>query len=216
MVTPPVELLVWDWNGTLVDDTQLCYEIANDMRQSRGLNPLAGLAHYKESFGFPVIDYYRRMGYTFESESYEDVAREFVRLYAERVPGCPLQAGAKETIAAVHARGIRQVLLSATGQEKLLHEVALFGMTDCFERIIGMKDNLSRGKADEARLFFEEAGVAPEAVLMIGDTDHDWSIAQSLGCRCLLLIPGHQTEAQLRSLGAPLIQTLPEVLGYLA
>lgn len=215
MVKRPAELVVWDWNGTLVDDTRLCYEIANDMRQSRGLGLLDGVEHYKESFGFPVVDYYRRMGYTFESESYEDVSREFVRLYAERLPGCPLQAGARETIAAVQRRGVRQVLLSATGQEKLLQEVASFGMTDCFERVIGMKDNLSRGKADEARLFFEEAGVAPEAVLMVGDTDHDWSIAASLGCRCLLLIPGHQTEARLRALGAPLIQALPEVLDYL-
>ena len=215
MVRRPVELLVWDWNGTLVDDTQLCYEIANDMRLSRGLIPLDDVEHYKKSFGFPVVDYYRRMGYTFESETYEDVSSEFVRLYAERVPACPLQAGARETIAAVHKRGIRQVLLSATGQEKLLHQVALFGMTDCFERIIGMKDNLARGKADEARQFFAEAGVGSETVLMIGDTDHDWRIAESLGCRCLLLIPGHQTEAQLRALGAPLIQSLPEVLGYL-
>lgn len=215
MVKPVTELVVWDWNGTLIDDTQTCYEIADQMRIERGLPPLEDVEHYKRVFGFPVVEYYRRMGYTFETESYEDVSREFVRLYAERFPACPLQAGARETIAAIHARGIPQALLSATGEETLRGQVALFGLSECFKRIIGMQDNLSHGKADRARAFFEEMRIDPARVLMIGDTDHDWAIARSLGCRCALLVPGHQSRAHLSSLGAPLLDSLSEALTLL-
>ncbi|MDO4572070.1 MAG: HAD hydrolase-like protein [Clostridia bacterium] len=215
MVRTPVELVVWDWNGTLLDDTADCYAIANEMRLERGLPPLGSMEEYKALFGFPVIEYYRRMGYDFEAEAYEDVSAEFLRLYAARVAACPLQRGARETIAEIRRRGIRQVLLSATGEEKLLEQIAMFGLERSFDRVIGMKDNFSRGKAEEARAFFAEEGVDPARVLMIGDTDHDHAIAAALGCRCALLIPGHQTLERLRSLGAPLIRELTEALDML-
>ena len=215
MAGKPPALVIWDWNGTLLDDTRLCCEIAETMLAGRRLPPLGGVERYRAEFRFPVIDYYRSMGYAFETETYEDVSREFMRRYEESVAACPLHDGARETIGAIHRRGIRQILLSASGREKLFREVALFGLTDCFERVIGTPDNLSRGKADEVRAFFREDGLRPEDALMIGDTDHDWEIAAALGCRCLLLISGHQGEDRLRQLGAPLIASLPEALNYL-
>lgn len=209
------ELVVWDWNGTLIDDTRCCYEIANDMRLSRGIPLFEDMEAYRRAFGFPVVEYYRRTGYTFETEGYEAVSREFVRLYAERLPSCSLTKGARETIAAIHARGVRQALLSATGETTLLSQVALFDLADGFERIMGMTDNFSAGKAARARAFFEEEALDPARVLMIGDTDHDHAIARELGCRCALLASGHQTPAYLRTLGAPLLTELPEVLALL-
>ena len=215
MAAMPPGLVIWDWNGTLLDDTRLCYEIAEAMLADRRLPPLGGIERYQAVFRFPVIDYYRRMGYTFDTETYDDVSREFMRRYEKGVAACPLHVGARETIDAIHKRGIRQILLSASGCEKLLREVARFGLTGSFERIIGTPDNLARGKADEVRAFFREDGLRPEGALMIGDTDHDWEIAAALGCRCLLFIPGHHGEKRLRQFGAPLIACLPEALDYL-
>ena len=67
------KLLIWDWNGTLLDDTAYCFDITNAMRRERGMAPLQDLDTYRGLFSFPVIDYYRDMGYTFETESYEAI-----------------------------------------------------------------------------------------------------------------------------------------------
>ena len=205
------DLVIWDWNGTLLDDTEMCYQIANEMRQERGMALMCGVEEYRTYFTFPVIDYYRRMGYTFETEPFENISRQFVAMYAERFPVCPLQPCAEDTLSAVLKTGARQVLLSATGQEKLDEQVAHFGLNRYFERVIGNSNNLAHGKADYAVDFLRESGVSPVRALFIGDTDHDFEIASSIGCGCALLTAGHQTQAHLATLGAPLVESLCEV-----
>ncbi len=205
------DLVIWDWNGTLLDDTQTCYQIANDMRVERGMQPMTDIAAYRAVFRFPVVEYYKKMGYTFETEPYESVSEEFVRLYAERVSRCPLQPYARETLQAVLDRGARQVLLSATGQGRLDEQVAMFSLTNCFERVIGGQNNFACGKADYACAFLAECGVPARRALFVGDTDHDFEIAASIGCGCALLVPGHQSREHLASLGAPLLDSLREM-----
>ena len=209
------DLVIWDWNGTLLDDTEMCYQIANEMRQERGMQLMRGVEEYRTYFTFPVIDYYRRMGYTFETEPFENISRQFVAMYAERFPVCPLQPCAEDTLSAVLKTGARQVLLSATGQEKLDEQVAHFGLNGYFERVIGGSDNLAHGKADYAVDFLRESGVEPARALFIGDTDHDYEIASSIGCGCALIVTGHQTRERLALLGATLIESLCEVPGLI-
>lgn len=204
-------LLIWDWNGTLLDDTQFCYGIANRMRVERGMPPLEGVDAYRRVFRFPIIDYYRAMGYTFETESYDDVSVAFHRLYEQGVGGCPLTPGAKETLLAVRARGVEQILLSVTSQRRLEREAALKGVADCFSEILGQGDDLGAGKADMARRLLASRGLPPESVLFVGDTHHDAEIAASLGCRAALLTSGHQTREMLAGCGAVLIDALAEV-----
>jgi len=205
------DLVIWDWNGTLLDDTEMCYSIANEMRQERGMALMQGVEEYRSYFTFPVIDYYRRMGYSFETEPFENISRQFVAMYAERFPSCPLQPCAKDVLAAVLETGSRQVLLSATGQEKLDEQIAHFRLNDYFERVIGGSNNLANGKADYARAFLRESGVSPARTLFVGDTDHDFEIASSIGCACALITAGHQTKEHLASLGATLVNSLCEV-----
>ncbi len=205
------DLVIWDWNGTLLDDTAMCYQIANEMRTERGMAPMPDIDAYRSVFRFPVIEYYRNMGYTFENESYEAVSRAFVSAYAERVPSCRLQPCAKDALSAVLELGVRQVLLSATGQQRLEDQVALFSLRPYFERIIGNRNDLAHGKADYAKEFLHKSGVAPERALFIGDTDHDFEIADSIGCTCALLVSGHQTRAHLSQFRAVLLGSLCEV-----
>jgi len=126
-----------------------------------------------------------------------------------------MQPCAEETLQAVLDLGARQVLLSATGQQKLNEQVAMFSLNRYFERVIGGSDNLAHGKADYAREFLQECGVTPRRALFIGDTDHDYEIASSIGCDCALLIPGHQTREILEKLDALLIDSLCEIPGLL-
>ena len=57
--TESINVILWDWNGTLLDDVEVCIESMNSMLSKRK-KPLLTREHYKEIFTFPVIDYYRK------------------------------------------------------------------------------------------------------------------------------------------------------------
>ncbi len=205
------KLLIWDWNGTLLDDTACCFEITNAMRRERGMAPLPDLDTYRGLFRFPVIDYYRDMGYTFETESYEAISVDYIARYAAAVGGCTLQQGALETLETVKRMGIPQRILSATGQERLDIETELFGIRSYFIEILGQKDNLAHSKVERGRAYLAKSGIAPQSVLFVGDTDHDYEVASAMGCRVALLSCGHQTRDKLERCGAPILDALSEL-----
>ena len=209
------KLIIWDWNGTLIDDNGLCYEIANRMLKERNLPPVPSREDYRRIFRFPVKEYYYDMGYTFETETYEDVADEFVLIYSEEYKYCSLQPDAKKVVRAIHEKGIPEILLSATGQKNLEIQTSFFQMKDEFEEVLGQVNDLASSKAERARDLFRRKGICSEEVLFVGDTDHDAEIAQELGCRCVLLTRGHQLKEHLLECGVPLIDELPELLEYL-
>ena len=198
--------LIWDWNGTLLDDTQLCFEIANDMRLERGMELLPSLTAYREAFRFPIRDYYRAMGYTFTHESYEAVSVEFIRLYAERVPLCPLREGAIATLETVRRAGIPQTLLSATMGERLILQAGRFNLGEYFVNMCGLGNDLAFSKADLAKAYLQTLGEEPERVLFVGDTDHDRQVAREAGCDCVLLCGGHQNPDRLLAQGVPVAE----------
>lgn len=197
------ELIIWDWNGTILDDAGLCFQIANRMLQERALKPLRDIAAYRAVFGFPIKEYYRKMGYTYEMEPYEVAADEFVGLYESMVSSCPLVEGALETLTAFEKAGIPQVLLSATKESQLLDQVALFpDLQGKFKKILGLGDHYAVSKQALAEDFMLKAGGAPKNALFIGDTDHDAQVSAAAGSPCVLMTSGHQSRERLGKTGA--------------
>jgi len=52
--------------------------------------------------------------------------------------------------------------------------------------------------------------------LLIGDTLHDYEVAQALKVDCLLIAKGHQSEAILRTSAVPVLEDITGVLRYLS
>ena len=61
--------IIWDWNGTLVDDAPVFINIMNFFLSQRNL-PLITLEDYRRSFVFPVKNYYKNLGFDFSKESF--------------------------------------------------------------------------------------------------------------------------------------------------
>ena len=52
-----IKHVIWDWNGTLVDDAWLFVELMNDELHKRNLTKI-NVNDYKNHFTFPVKKYY--------------------------------------------------------------------------------------------------------------------------------------------------------------
>ena len=202
--------ILWDWNGTLFDDAWLCVEVMNGLLDERGL-PRLTPARYADLFGFPVIDYYRRLGFDLARESFETVGTEFIVRYERRRMECGLQPGALDLLRWLRARRLRQTVLSAYRQVTLVDLLARFGIEGIVEEALGGHDHYAHGKVEQARAWQRRTEARRGEAVLIGDTDHDADVAAAIGADCVLIPCGHQSPARLGRCGCPVLRGLNEV-----
>lgn len=207
-------LVIWDWNGTLLDDRAVCIASMNRMLTRRGMM-LISESRYKELFRFPVKDYYVDLGFDFGSESFESLSIEFIAHYRELQSAASLHSGAVELLTEFRSRGLRQIILSAMERSTLLQDVSDRGITSYFEAILGAGDHYANGKAAIARDYLFTSGMGAEEIIMLGDTEHDYEVSAILGCACILVSQGHHDAARLMATGTPVQKNLAEVLKFL-
>lgn len=202
--------VIWDWNGTLLDDTGCSVAALNETLRHRGL-PEVSLDWYRDNFSFPVRPFYAKCGIDLAAEDWDALAREYHDAYA-RMPK-RLNGEAVAAVEAVKSAGGGQSILSAHRQDLLEADVETFGIRGLFDFVCGA-DNLDGGsKVRRALGLLEKVsalGVADE-VVVIGDTLHDKEVADALGVGCVLCAQGGNSAARLRAAG-PTGETLLDAL----
>ncbi|MBI5960065.1 MAG: HAD family hydrolase [Chloroflexi bacterium] len=206
--------VIWDWNGTLFDDAWLCVEIMNGLLVKRGLPPLS-LERYQSLFDFPVIDYYRRVGFDFAVDSFENLSNEFIGEYQRRMLECQLRPQTREVLEGIQQLGLTQSILSAMKQEMLDEMIEHFALTRYFADVVGISDHHAAGKIDSARRWMAKQAVSPADMVFVGDTTHDYEVAQELGVTCWSIASGHHSEERLAALSGRVIEALPALLGLI-
>lgn len=212
---PTPRHVIWDWNGTLLDDAWLCVEVMNALLSEHGLPPMDE-ARYQAIFRFPVVDYYRELGFDFERTPFEQVGTAFIHGYQARQHECELQDGAHDVFEALKAKGISMSVLSASQQSRLEAQAKHLGVTGKFVKLVGLDHHYADGKLELGRQWLAELGHAPSDVLLIGDTDHDLHVAQTLGMQCLVVPSGHQSAERLEQAGARIVASLKEIASLLS
>lgn len=204
--------IIWDWNGTLFDDVDACIATMNEMLQRRNIEMIKSRDYYREIFCFPVIDYYKKLGFDFSKESFVDVADEFVDLYHHNCMKSSLMPDTIRTIKKLNKLKVKQTVISASEQTSLDCQMTPFNIKNLFDDTIGIEDNFARSKIDLARRYFENNHLRHEDVLFVGDSIHDYEVSRVLGCDCVLIPRGHQSEAVLNLNGAKLVGDFDELL----
>jgi phosphoglycolate phosphatase len=201
--------IIWDWNGTLINDVWLVVEIMNKMLEKRNL-PKIDSKKYKEIFDFPVMNYYSKLGFDFSDESFEELSVEFISEYYQCFNECKLYDGVEEVLKKIRDSGIPQSILSASKENVLIEKIKHYGINKYFCRIIGLENHYAESKVERGKKWIAELNIDPQDVLLIGDTIHDYDVSKHIGCDCLLVANGHHSYERLAKLGVDLISTLKE------
>lgn len=194
----PCQHVVWDWNGTLLDDAWLCLDIVNGQLRRRGL-ATASLAHYQSVFGFPVQNYYRRLGFEFTDESFENIAHEFMAEYKQRRCECNLHDHALDVLKQIATSGVGQSILSMYKQDELSTITEYFGVKKFMTHTVGLEHHFATSKLEIGQRLITTIGYSTSQIILFGDTDHDYDVATALGIRCILVAGGHQSTERLLS-----------------
>lgn len=199
--------IIWDWNGTLLDDTDLCVSVINQLLFKRNL-PALTREKYREVFTFPVRDYYQAIGFDFTSEDFEIPAMEFTDLYNSRVDVCSLHQGALTILKHFKYAGYRQFVLSAMKTEMLVKTLKDQDIWNFFEDVAGLDDHYAVSKLQRGVELLQKHRLNAKNTMLVGDTLHDAEVASHLGIPCILAAHGHQSEERLRVNGNQVIRDL--------
>jgi len=174
--------------------------------------PLVTQDHYLKIFGFPVIDYYRRLGFDFSSESFEVIGTEFIEGYEARKYEARLFEEVPQILKILADHGVSHSVLSAYQQETLDELIDHFSLGDNFLKVVGLDNHYAHSKLENGLKWMAELPYSPDEVLFVGDTAHDLEVAQALGVDCTLLDSGHQTRARLEATGGMVVDGLEALL----
>ena len=204
--------IIWDWNGTLLNDTQLCVHTINELLVRREL-PVLSMENYKDVFSFPVKNYYQKIGFDFQIEPFETPALEFINRYNEQVNNCHLHPESLKILKYFQSLGIRQFVLSAMQQEVLEECLTKQNIIHFFDHVSGLDNHYAESKIENGHRLISKMNMDASELVLIGDTIHDFEVATELGCQCVLVTNGHQSKEVLQKTGVLVIDSLEQLLG---
>lgn len=202
--------VIWDWNGTLLNDVDIAVDAMNSLLKRRNM-PLLGIERYKDIVTFPIKDYYARLGFDFLAEPFEKLAAEYISEFNSEKYEFKLHNGVEEVLCSIFESGIKQSILSASHEQELNYAVSRLEIGRYFMRLAGLNDHLAMGKVERGKKLIEDLELKPHDVLLVGDTIHDYEVSRELGCSCLLVSNGHQSYERLAATGIDIIGSVKEI-----
>lgn len=202
--------LIWDFNGTLYDDVEAGVKSINVLLTARGLPPLPSVEAYRDHFGFPIETYYRALGLDVDGEGFDALAHEWMEQYLLYSQSAGVREGVEPVLRELTARGIRQLVLSASERRLLLRQLDELGIAHYFETVLGLDNIYAHSKVEIAEQWHRKN---PDAIpLFVGDTLHDAEVAAAIDADCVLITGGHHDRARLAMAGVPVIDSFDELL----
>lgn len=205
--------IIWDWNGTILNDVDLGIEIINRILSERSL-PKITKEIYKNVFTIPVKDYYAKLGFDFEKEPFEVVGRLWIEEYEKRKYECSIYDGVLDVMERIKNSSIEQSILSAYSQHTLEEMATRHGIDKYCSHIVGLDNIYAAGKLHLGLELLKKIENGNGRLLLIGDTLHDYEVAKAIGADCILLSTGHQSKEILKTAGVKIIDDIRELLNY--
>ena len=197
-----------DFNGTVLDDVDLCLELLNVMLMEKE-NKYVDIKQYKKIFTFPIIKYYEAAGLTFDGYTFSELADWFIEEYTRRnVLECKIFDDVLKFVELAHKSKFKVVLCSASKLNLLIDQLQSFRIFNYFDEVIGLDNHHAASKLQLALNYINENKVDVNNSYFIGDTTHDFEVGNAMGIKVILVNRGHQSEDVLSITKAPITSSL--------
>jgi len=203
-----IKHIIWDWNGTIIDDFSAALESINTMLGEHDLPVIDGMK-YRDVFTFPIKDCYIELGFDLAKDSeWTRISQRFHDIYASNWHKVIVRKGMPELLIFLSDNGIRHHILSASEIGRLERQLKDLKIRDYFSSVYGLSDIYGSSKVDQGLRLLADLEIHPSEVIMIGDTIHDYEVASEMGIQCLLLSIGHQAEWRLKACACPRVDSI--------
>jgi phosphoglycolate phosphatase-like HAD superfamily hydrolase len=215
----PVGHVVWDWNGTLLDDAAVVIEATITAFREAGLPVTVSPDVYRRHFTRPIQDFYARLlGRPIDPDEWVRMDRAFHHHYGRLQTRAALAPGAVPVLGTLHRRGWTQSVCSMLPHEHLEPAVRAHGIRECFVRVDGLRGGERGGaKLEHLVRHLELLELTTGHVVLVGDTVDDAVAAREAGIACILVDGGQglHEPAAIAAAGAPVAADLAGALAVL-
>ena len=208
-----IKHIIWDWNGTLLDDNWLSVTAINILLKKYKL-PTIEKDQYLDIFSFPVIDYYEKLGFDFDKTPFSIIGTEFIKEYTDRMYKPKLHIGTRNLLSSLMATGVTHSLLSAAKQQMLDELIDYHNLNQYFIKVVGLDNHYANSKLERGKEWMNELHFGSHEVLFVGDTLHDLDVANDIGADCVLIANGHNSYERLKAAGNGVFHNLTEFYNW--
>lgn len=206
------QYIFWDWNGTIIDDVGVALGAVNQMLQERDY-PAITLQRYRELMDTPIIHFYEPI-FDLKKYPFEEIADEFQRLYQKGAP--QPYAAVPDLLQQFQEQGRCQIVLSSSQRKSILASLNVLRFHKYFDAVLGADDIYAQSKVDRAVDYIQQNQIAPEQCVLIGDTVHDYEVADRMGIACVLLSCGHDDRESLQKCGCEVCEHPGQLSGVIS
>lgn len=204
--------IIWDFNGTVLDDVDASVAAVNDMLRIRGL-PETTKEKYVGSVSLPLDRYYSGIG--IKNTDMSSLSEEFRRHCKKHDDLTHIFEDFYDAAEYAKSLGIKNILMSSLYIDYLYEETEKYKIREYFDDMIGMDDMLVGSKLENAKKFIERSNATPDNILFIGDMINDAQIARTLGSHCILIPNGHNSKSRCLAQEVTVVESLGYVKEYL-
>ncbi|KKR51203.1 MAG: hypothetical protein UT84_C0002G0064 [Candidatus Curtissbacteria bacterium GW2011_GWA1_40_16] len=214
-----IKLVAFDWNGTLLADTQTVVN-ATSIELNELYGRKIGLQEYRREFVIPVRIFFINLGIGEKEldKNYKKSAAIFEREYEKRALRCRTRSGSRKLLEWLKSQNIKSAIFSNHEINGVLRQTERLNITNFFDKILAnnhMRDAYSiKGKEKRLIEYLKNQKIPHSEVLVIGDTDEEIIIGHDMGSKTVAITNGHSTTIRLRAAHPDfLINNLVEVIG---
>jgi phosphoglycolate phosphatase-like HAD superfamily hydrolase len=202
--------LVWDWNGTLLNDVDLVVRATNLVFTTMGGRVLT-VEEHRLQFRRPVAEFYAAvLERAVDAEEFDRLDKIFHDAYRDGLTTCVLADDAPD---AMRAWTGSQSLLSMAPHDDLVPTLTSYGLDGSFTRVDGLRTGRAGGtKAEHLVEHLAALDVDAGRAVLIGDSIDDADAAIAVGAACVLYTGGFTAAERLRASGHPVAETLAEAV----
>lgn len=209
-----VKTIIFDFNGTLLDDLEINHEIFNMLARDFNARKIS-MEEYKEVFDFPVKAVYKKWGFDVEGDKFPIIADRFHEYYNSLVfKRCKIFDSAIELLNELKGK-YKLVCLSASKKETLDDQLKYFNIYDYFDDVVGMTDKYANGKVELACNWLENSDLNKDEIIFVGDTVHDNLVGNCMGVKCVMITSGHNSRQRLEKVCDNVIDDIRDIKKYL-
>lgn len=205
--------IVWDWNGTLLDDNHAVVVAVNQVCARFGRPPVS-LEYWRSVFRRPLTACYEELlERTLNPQDWAILDGLYHQSYRAVLHTCRLAEGASVGLRRWRDLGGSQSLLSMWFHRELVSLVTELGLAGYFSRMDGLR-RTPGGDSKAAHLTDHLAAQAldPRRVVVIGDVADDAIAAEHVGARSVLVSTGMMSRKTLQWTGVPVTDSIAEAL----
>ncbi len=204
------KLIIWDYNGTLIDDVYVALNSVNDMLIKRNMQTIT-IEQYYTFMDTPITKFYENL-FDLNEITFDIIAKEFHKGYKKHLPVNPLMENAIKVLEFAHKMNYKQVLISSSNIDKIIPTLKEFSILKYFDDISGATNNYADCKIQRGRSLIKKYSIKKENIYIIGDTLHDYEFAKEIDVKCILTSKGHDGINKLKNSNAIVIDDLMEVI----